>query len=153
MVQVTLSTVIIEERAMIRCRKKEIGPCRNGGQYRDISTGKIRIWNATQKPLGRPASAKTMASRQVDVAPAVELSPPNVLPTAICIDMDEAVDVQAPIARPSAIYERTTETEFEIRADWVADGVDCFSGLDITTVNIRTGVTTITRRARYEWMY
>jgi hypothetical protein len=151
--QETSSTVIIEERAMVRGRKNEIGPCRDGGQYRDISIGEIRTWNATTKPFGRPASAKTLASRRADMAPAVELSPQDVLPTAICIDMDEAVDVQAPIANPSAIFERTSERNIEIRADWVADGVDCFSGLEITTTNTRTGVTTTTRRARYQWMY
>ena len=72
-----LITEIIEERAMTRGRKKEIGPCRDGGQYRDISTGEIRMWNATKKPLGRPASIKTLATGLVHVAPAVELSPPD----------------------------------------------------------------------------
>jgi hypothetical protein len=140
-----LSTLIIEERAMVRGRKKEIGPCRDGGQYRDISTGEIRIWNATKKPLGRPASAKTLASRQLDVAPAVELSPPDVQSTAICIDMDEAVDVQAPIGHIVS----TSEEHIEVRADWVAEGMDCFSGLKIIST-WNTGVKTTKERARYD---
>ena len=86
-VQEPLITAIIEERTMGRGRKKELGPCGDGEKYRDVN-GEIRTWHATKKPLGRPASKKTLATGVVDVASPVHLSPVPVLPNAICIDMD-----------------------------------------------------------------
>jgi hypothetical protein len=148
MVQEPLSTEIIEERTMGRGRKKEQGPCGDGEKYRDMN-GEIRTWHATKKPLGRPASKKTLATGVVHVASPVQLSPVPVLPNAICIDMDQAEDVQAPITEPIGHIVSTSEEHTEVRADWVAEGMDCFSGLKIIST-WNTGVKTTKERARYD---